>query len=88
MPGFGGQYLDHLINTLNEMSKYYYVIRYKQLYDPCWYFLDLEETKPIQVMWVPSSKAAFRFDTEQRVEEFKAHWLQSRSVEILRMEKR
>ena len=87
MPGFGGQYLDHLINTLNEAQKYFYVIRYKKIKDPFWYFLDIEETTPVQVIWVPRIRAAFTFSTEQRVEEFKADWLRNRPVEILRMEK-
>ena len=80
-------YIDHLINVLNEKSNYFYVIRYKKRTPREWYFMDMEKIDPLKVIWVPSFRAAFRFSTEELVEDFKAHWLRRRPVEIVRMEK-
>ena len=83
------KYIDHLMHVLNEKSNYFYVIRHKRRTPKEWYLMDVEhDYAPVRVIWIPSFRAAFRFGTEEMVEDFKADWLRHRPVEIVRMEKR
>ena len=80
-----GRYVDDLLALIKEAYKYVYVIRMQKAYS--WYFFDVrEETTPHGIVWTPYMSQARAFATEESVEEFKAHYITPRKVEILRIE--
>ena len=88
MPGFGGQYLEDLMQMLQERGKYIYLIS-RQVQTVQWYFFDLEnEEPPYRVAWVPYISPAYKFPSEQAVEEFKMEYILPRKVDIIRLERK
>lgn len=86
MPGFGGSFLDHLITAMQEKNKFLYMIRSRNENGE-WYFFDMENDKPpYRIAWVPYISPAFKFPSEESVEEFRADYIAPRKVEIVRME--
>ena len=79
-------YLDYILGTVQDKN-YVYIIKFTRL-PHHWYFYELEsELKPHRVIWGPHITPAFKFPSEQTVEEFRAEFISPRRTEILRMEK-
>lgn len=81
------QQLEELMGILNRKDPYVYVITSKQI-EGVWYFFDLEDftKKPFRVMWISHITPAFKFQSEQAVEEFRSQYLSPRRTEIVRLE--
>lgn len=83
-----------LASILNMQEQYEYLIRRKvQIGDRIsgvWYLQTVDSIKkpPHVVKWTPSMFLAFRFPSEQAVEEFNQAYISPRSTEIIRIEKR
>lgn len=86
-------YGDMLASILNMQEQYEYIIRRKvQIGDHIngvWYLLTVDSTKkpPYVVKWTSSMFLAFKFPSEQAVEEFKQAYILPRPAEIIRIEK-
>lgn len=81
-----GTYIEQLISVLQE-EKYVYLIKSTHKQGP-WFFFDIENDKrPYRVIWVRYVLPAFKFPTEELVEEFRSEFLTPRRCEIIRLEK-
>lgn len=81
----GGTYLNFLISSIQERDKYVYLIKHKRV-EGNWYFFDLNNDEPPYcALWVPYISPAFKFPSEQSVEDFKSDFLSSREVEVVRL---
>ena len=84
--GLGGQYLEHLIASVQNEKNHFYMIQLVGKRD--WFFFDLEnDDRPYRVLWVPYQSPAFKFSSEQAVEEFRAEFISPRRTQILRVER-
>lgn len=85
-----GSYLDQLISSHQNSTKFMYLIRSTYVNGE-WFFFDIEnindDSRPDRVLWVPRALPAYKFSSEQAVEEFRAEFISPRRVEIIRMEK-
>ena len=80
-----GKYVDDLLSLIKEAYRHVYVIRLTNVQS--WYFFDVkEEITPHGIVWTPYMSQARAFPSEESVEEFKAHYITPRKVEILRIE--
>lgn len=82
---FYGGYLDSLIADM-QTRRTYYLIRLRRD-DKMWYLFDAEYTlKAHRVMWVPNVDTAFKFNSEEEVEDFVSEFIAPRKVEIVEFE--
>lgn len=73
---------------LASMHKDYYVIRRtKNLTKYYYYDFDQVGEQSFKLIWTPSQRSAFLFDSEQMVEEFKANYVSPRQAAIVRLPK-
>ncbi len=78
-------WLEQLISSQN--NKYAYLIETKKN-STNWFFVDVLEFKNniIQLQWTAARNKATLFETEETVEEFKAHYISPRKASIIRIE--
>lgn len=79
------QQLDQLVSHLQ--NPYLYVITTTHVKGQ-WFFFDIEDLpkKPFRVMWVPNITPAFKFISEEAVEEFRSEYFSPRKTNIIRLE--
>lgn len=77
VPAYIAQYI--------KTNQYFYLIKSKEV-EGEWFFFDIEnETPPRRIMWVETTRTAFKFPSEVAVEEFKAQFITPRRSEIIRL---
>lgn len=67
---------EYLISRSKNSLKYFY-------YDFDWIGATKDDT--FQLIWTPTRRLAFSFDSEQEVEEFKAEYVSPRKASIIRV---
>ena len=75
-------YIDQLISNYNH-SQYVYLIEHGLKLG---WFLQEYQLSPARAVWFPRANRAFRFVSEEDVEEFKSVYMAPRQVSIVRVE--
>ena len=84
----GSAYEDWMNELLANMQKDYYVIRRtKNLIKYYYYDFDQVGEANLKLIWTPSHRSAFLFDSEEMVEEFKSKYVSPRKASIVRLPK-
>lgn len=79
-------YFDFLVSSIQDKNMVY-VIKNRSIFGD-WYFFDIENYEPpYRVIWVPRVTPAFKFVSEQAVEEFRDEFLSPRKTEIVRIKR-
>lgn len=85
------EYLDwlkQLVANAHEKRYEYIISRTKNLQKYFYYDFDYIGRKDetlYQLMWTPTQRMAFPFETEEEVEEFKAEYISPRKASIIRV---
>jgi hypothetical protein len=82
------EYGEWIIQLLASMQNDYYVIRSTRNLTKYYYFdFDQVGESNYKLIWTPSYRSAFLFDSEEMVEEFKSKYISPRKAAIVRLPK-
>lgn len=83
---FMDSFFEYYLDAIRNKKDIYLYLIHCETRNRQWYFFDVEMVKKTpQIMWVPRKAGAFKFRTEEAVEEFRSLYVSPRKTEIIRL---